>query len=359
MEKATGIGDIPPPDRGRSLHAPVLVDWNQKRDTLCSRLSTTTLNSLISALNISSHKAQFYRLRSGQRVNQAQIFEAIKERFNLGVDAIHLITCGGEEFDSLLRPPERPLNSAAKQELIAHDLQRAHQELLANNKFISTVGDIPTIASSSDRAVAWKQAAWSFCRALHRYLNEIIGKRQVIIMIVGPLITGRSTNYSSPVIRAATGYTNEAPDGRDIGELSEYMSEGKFPDPPPAAPLGANGVDVDTGLVLVAWKNSLRDGFPPEKVEALALTGGSGECVVLAAEEIANSSRLFRAYLELSKQTKLVYVFRVDEQRRQHRIVVTMDFIDECQLSDQQRACILENTAQLLSKVDARGSVRQ
>jgi hypothetical protein len=309
------------------------------------------------------NRVRKWQERQTSQLNSVEFFERLK--FELDISEVHidlspwtLAGCSAVEFLHLLpeahrrrvqsmAPPGDPIRRLADVSQPAPaeapetwlNTERAHRHLRAGLDMLERVDR--RVREGSGGA-SWNEEAWWLCGCLKAYLDRIHSDPEAVVLIVGPKAEGGTPNFDWPVFSAAVGRTTAHLDGAHKDALTLFLDPetGKFPDPPPLeAPIGERR-NVDTGLILVAWRagDSAKIFADEEPVD---FDGCEGRHCEKATRTIRNQAQFRDMYLELSRETETVHLFRIAKRGARERIVVAFDFLDDVELSEYECAFIL------------------
>jgi ABC-type multidrug transport system ATPase subunit len=246
---------------------------------------------------------------------------------------------------------QRQMHSERVRQASPSVIYSAHQAMVA---------EIATSVISREEGERWNEIGWRLSQSLLSFVDTTL-TRPPLILSVAALDPTAQPGHADPVLLAATGPVGQVVDGRDAELLRQFT----LPTTPPAFPeAGAfvpptgRRVPLRTSLLSQLIRSGLGDAYKGFRVDSLKIGSLQGECFCFAAGVLAGLSDT-QSYIELSRNTQSVYLFRTVAGSGSS-IAVAFDFLDRAaKLDEWQRFFVLQSLAAALDRLTIPGERQQ
>ena len=220
---------------------------------------------------------------------------------------------------------------------------------LAQQEMLEGIGRYEVPGETGER---WEGLSWQLCRVLLAFLEATLDAPAVILSVAAPDPVAPAAG-GNPVLLAAAGPAGQVADGRDAGWLEPFVLKtvpATFPDVRVFTPAPGARVPLKTSLLSQLVGSGLDAPYKGFRVDSLELGGMLGECFCFTAEDLAGLGNT-QSYIELSRGTRRVYLFRVVAQSGSN-LAVALDFQEAAaRLDPWQRFFILRALQRVLERV--------
>ena len=198
----------------------------------------------------------------------------------------------------------------------------------------------------------WERVCWVLCRRLQLFVDAATDGAPVILTVVGPSVVRRGLDSSKPILFAATGRVSAPPDGKDAVHLLQFMSGNPptFVHPPLETPPIVPRERLSKGLVLWACHGKPGEGLAQDTVQIFDFVDGCGDYSSSSVRAI-RASPFSHHYLEFSKATQTVQLFRAIGREPDARLIAAVDFLDDHWLDTCGCAWMIEAVNRALAAV--------
>jgi ABC-type multidrug transport system ATPase subunit len=184
---------------------------------------------------------------------------------------------------------------------------------------------------------AYNEISWRLCKSLLHFLESTVN-RSAVIVTVAALDPTLGLHDALPVLLAAAGTAGNVADGSDADLLRQFTPPAEPHTFPEAAqfvpPIGAR-VPLRNCLISDLILGRLGDALKGYVVDCVRFDTSRGECFSFNGKSLATLDASQKR-LQLSKETKAVYIFHVVSNSGMS-MAVTFDFLDDVSTLDEWR----------------------
>jgi ABC-type multidrug transport system ATPase subunit len=199
----------------------------------------------------------------------------------------------------------------------------------------------------------WNETGWRLCKALRLFLDTTLN-RPPVILSVAALAPHRPQGGFQAILLAATGPVGHAPDGIDAELLRQFTIPTQpptFPDPATFKPPVGERVPLRRSLLAQLILSGLDEAYKGFRVDLLEDCGAHEECFAFD-RTLQKGLGETQGYIELSKQTQTVYLFRALTQQGSS-LAVAFDFLDDTfKLDEWHRLFVLHALGAALRRLE-------
>ncbi|NML05129.1 ATP-binding cassette domain-containing protein [Sphingomonas sp. G-3-2-10] len=211
-----------------------------------------------------------------------------------------------------------------------------------------TISNLPV--GEVRKTAEWCRVGAELAWAIHDFIHPLLGQPKAIITVVTANRESGTPDIEQPILLSAVGPKDYAPDGLDKNDLAPFLNQvGAFhtkrspvPNPPPI---------LAKGLITVLLHAGMREAYKGARLDQVAFEGVTAESFLFSTNTEGEGAKSGDSYLELSRSTKAVYLFRAIRESDDARIVVGIDFIDERVLDPYQCYFVMQALEHALVKL--------
>jgi ABC-type multidrug transport system ATPase subunit len=201
----------------------------------------------------------------------------------------------------------------------------------------------------------WNKAGWVLSKSLRAFIGNAMHQPEMILTVVGPSISHGNLDSDHPRLLGAVGPLGKKPDGADAAVLRQFLSSGEphvFPEPESFSPAPGSRVRLNKGLLLELFNSDPGQCFKGGRIDHVQMgSNGSGEYFYFPRKMVAERDDTQAQYLELSKETKGVYLFQVVNAAPGARLVVAIDLLEQHRLGGWQCYFVIEALHRMLGRL--------
>ncbi|MDG2535519.1 ATP-binding cassette domain-containing protein [Sphingomonas sp. HITSZ_GF] len=195
------------------------------------------------------------------------------------------------------------------------------------------------------------KAGQSLAHAVHEFVcGQAVDPAGIVTVVGRP--HGASPALMQACLLGVAGNPGYAPDGEDKHRIAQFLQAGAFS---AAASLSTPAATppLDKGLVVdLLNRPPEEEAFTGNRLDRVVFDGNV-VCETFLFSEVSGGDleRRRQRYLELSKATKQVYLFRASRLDSTERLVVGIDFLDQIVMDPYQCYFVMEAIARVLRYV--------
>jgi phospholipid/cholesterol/gamma-HCH transport system ATP-binding protein len=205
----------------------------------------------------------------------------------------------------------------------------------------------------------WNEMGWKLCKALRAFLDATLSCAPVILSVAALTRPQSPEDAPHAILLAATGPVGATPDGRDAELLRQFTTATQpptFPDPATFKPPPGERIPLRRSLLAQLIQSGLDEAYKGFRVDSLEDHGVREECFAFD-RSLQQGLGDTQGYIELSKHTQTVYLFRAvtrqEPARHESSLAIAFDFLDDtCKLDEWHRLFVLHALGAALRKLE-------
>jgi iron(III) transport system ATP-binding protein len=201
--------------------------------------------------------------------------------------------------------------------------------------------------------VAWERMGREVATGIHDFIDSLFADPCHVVTVLAKEGSGPINELKSPLLLGAAASPNWVPNGAEHNKVEPLLrNSGATNGARPAGSVPFR--HLNGGLVGHLIESEPTDTYKGNRMDFVPFPGNvQGESFSFPLELMSDEARRARNYMELSKDTKLVYLFRVILRKHEGdaRIVVGVDFTDTQPLDRYHRYFILEALSTALGRL--------